>query len=165
MDSKILESEAVARICRAHGISRLSLFGSRLEGTARPDRDVDLLVDFVPGRTPGLIGMIRLSYPPQDAPIPNSSRLSISAAYAFRFIGFSTTPNRPLAPAKSRFHSAWPGSDGSAGCRTRWTSGWRAIHSARRTPVSQWRARRTAIVRRPRLARFASSGPTVCPSS
>ena len=57
MDSKILESEAVARICRAHGISRLSLFGSRLKGTARPDSDVDLLVDFVPGRTPGLIGM------------------------------------------------------------------------------------------------------------
>ena len=57
MHPKVLESEAVARICRAHGISRLSLFGSRLEGTARPDRGVDLLVDFLPGRTPGLIGM------------------------------------------------------------------------------------------------------------
>jgi uncharacterized protein len=41
----------------AYGIRRLSLFGSRLKGTARPDSDVDLLVDFEPGRTPGLIGM------------------------------------------------------------------------------------------------------------
>lgn len=57
MDPKVLASEAVARICRAHGIRRLSLFGSRLKGTARPDSDVDLLVEFVPGRTPGLIGM------------------------------------------------------------------------------------------------------------
>lgn len=57
MDPKMLESEAVARICRAHGVRRLSLFGSRLKGTARADSDVDLLVDFVPGRTPGLIGM------------------------------------------------------------------------------------------------------------
>ena len=57
MDPKELESEAVARICRAHGIGRLSLFGSRLEGTATPDSGVDLLVDFLPGRTPGLIGM------------------------------------------------------------------------------------------------------------
>lgn len=57
MDPKMLESEAVARICRAHGVRRLSLFGSRLKGTARTDSDVDLLVDFGPGRTPGLIGM------------------------------------------------------------------------------------------------------------
>lgn len=57
MDPKVLESEAVARICRAHGVRRLSLFGSRLKGTARADSDVDLLVDFAPGRTPGLIGM------------------------------------------------------------------------------------------------------------
>jgi len=57
MDAKVLESEAVARICRAHGVRRLSLFGSRLKGTARADSDVDLLVDFAPGRTPGLIGM------------------------------------------------------------------------------------------------------------
>jgi predicted nucleotidyltransferase len=57
MDPKVLESEAVARICRAHGVRRLSLFGSRLKGTARADSDVDLLVEFAPGRTPGLIGM------------------------------------------------------------------------------------------------------------
>lgn len=33
------------------------LFGSTLKGTARPDSDVDLLVEFEPGREPGLIGL------------------------------------------------------------------------------------------------------------
>ena len=47
----------LAPICRSHGIRRLSLFGSRLAGTARPDSDVDLLVEFEPGRVPGLLGM------------------------------------------------------------------------------------------------------------
>lgn len=57
MEPKVLEVEAVARICRVHGIRRLALFGSRLKGTARPDSDVDLLVEFEPGRVPGLIAM------------------------------------------------------------------------------------------------------------
>ena len=57
MNLKQLESPDVARICRAHGIRRLALFGSRLKGTARPDSDVDLLVEFEPDRVPGLLGI------------------------------------------------------------------------------------------------------------
>jgi predicted nucleotidyltransferase len=34
---------------RALGVARLALFGSVLRGEARPDSDVDLLVQFVPG--------------------------------------------------------------------------------------------------------------------
>lgn len=34
---------------RALGVSRLALFGSIARGDARPDSDVDLLVQFVPG--------------------------------------------------------------------------------------------------------------------
>lgn len=41
--------------CRANGIARLELFGSALRPDFRPDSDVDLLVTFAPGRTPGLI--------------------------------------------------------------------------------------------------------------
>lgn len=51
------DQEALAAFCRANGIRRLLLFGSRLKGTARPDSDVDLLVEFEPGRKPGLIGL------------------------------------------------------------------------------------------------------------
>lgn len=46
---------ALETVCRRHRIRRLSLFGSTLKGTARPDSDVDLLVEFEPGATPGLI--------------------------------------------------------------------------------------------------------------
>ena len=51
-------SEAeLAPVCRRHRIRKLSLFGSRLKGTARPDSDVDLLVEFEPNAVPGLLGI------------------------------------------------------------------------------------------------------------
>ena len=49
------DREALASLCRRHHIRRLALFGSTLKGTARPDSDVDLLVEFEPGQTPGLL--------------------------------------------------------------------------------------------------------------
>ncbi len=44
----------LVELCRRFHIARLELFGSRARGTAGPDSDVDLLVSFVPGCTPGL---------------------------------------------------------------------------------------------------------------
>lgn len=40
--------------CRRHHIRRLSFFGSVLRDDFRPDSDVDALVEFEPGHTPGL---------------------------------------------------------------------------------------------------------------
>ena len=40
------DHDALADICRRYHIRRLSLFGSTLKGSDRPDSDVDLLVDF-----------------------------------------------------------------------------------------------------------------------
>ena len=54
------DEQMLAAFCRAHGIRKLSLFGSMLKGTARPDSDIDLLVEFEPGRVPGLLGMASL---------------------------------------------------------------------------------------------------------
>jgi predicted nucleotidyltransferase len=51
---------ALAALCERHGIVRLALFGSTLKGAARPDSDVDLLVEFGPGATPGMLGMARI---------------------------------------------------------------------------------------------------------
>jgi predicted nucleotidyltransferase len=48
---------ALAALCRRHDIRRLSLFGSVLKGTERPDSDVDLLVEFTPGKEPGLLAL------------------------------------------------------------------------------------------------------------
>jgi predicted nucleotidyltransferase len=32
----------LAELCRRHGIRKLSLFGSELKGSARPESDIDL---------------------------------------------------------------------------------------------------------------------------
>jgi len=47
----------LTQFCRNHYILRLSLFGSTLTGNAGPDSDIDLLVEFEPGREPGLLGL------------------------------------------------------------------------------------------------------------
>jgi predicted nucleotidyltransferase len=46
---------SLADFCRSHHIRRLAVFGSTMRGTARTDSDVDLLVEFEAGETPGLI--------------------------------------------------------------------------------------------------------------
>jgi len=55
-----IDQDALAELCRRHRIRRLSLFGSVLKGTARPDSDVDLLVEFEPDAKPGLLGMAEI---------------------------------------------------------------------------------------------------------
>lgn len=48
-----IHREALAEFCRRHRIRRLSLFGSILRDDFRPQSDVDVLVEFEPGATPG----------------------------------------------------------------------------------------------------------------
>lgn len=45
--------DEIAAFCRRHHIKRLALFGSVLRDDFRPDSDVDVLVEFEPGHTPG----------------------------------------------------------------------------------------------------------------
>jgi predicted nucleotidyltransferase len=51
----------LAGFCRQHRIRRLSLFGSRLHGTARPDSDIDLLVEFDAGAKPTLFDLAEMT--------------------------------------------------------------------------------------------------------
>jgi len=46
-------SPKIEQFCRDHHIRRLALFGSALRDDFRTDSDVDILVEFEPGRTPG----------------------------------------------------------------------------------------------------------------
>jgi uncharacterized protein len=48
--------------CREHRIRSLRLFGS----AARNDSDIDLLVEFEPGPTPGLLGVAKLELELQE---------------------------------------------------------------------------------------------------
>ena len=47
----------LASFCRSRGIKRLAVFGSALRSDFGPDSDIDLLVEFEQGRTPGLLGI------------------------------------------------------------------------------------------------------------
>ncbi len=46
--------EQIAEFCRRHHIRRLAFFGSVLRDDFTPVSDVDVLVEFEPGKTPGL---------------------------------------------------------------------------------------------------------------
>ena len=52
-----LPDTAIAAICRVHQVKELSLFGSAARGEMQPNSDLDLLVDFLPGARPGLLGV------------------------------------------------------------------------------------------------------------
>lgn len=45
--------EALVALCRRHHIRKLSLFGSVLRDDFAPESDVDVLMEFQPGHTPG----------------------------------------------------------------------------------------------------------------
>ncbi len=52
--------EALAQFCSSHNINRLSFFGSVIRDDFGPDSDVDLLVDFEPGKEPGLFKLLEI---------------------------------------------------------------------------------------------------------
>ena len=58
--------DKIADFCRRHYIRKLSLFGSTLKGTNRPESDVDLLVEFEPGATPGLLTVAQIEFDLSD---------------------------------------------------------------------------------------------------
>ncbi|MBI4535855.1 MAG: nucleotidyltransferase family protein [Ignavibacteriae bacterium] len=45
--------QRLEEICRKYHVRKLSIFGSTLHGDARPDSDLDVLVEFIPGHVPG----------------------------------------------------------------------------------------------------------------
>ena len=49
-----LPKEKIADFCRRYHIRKLAVFGSALRKDFRPDSDLDVLVEFDPGHTPGL---------------------------------------------------------------------------------------------------------------
>ena len=63
-DAALVERERVISAIREHepelralGVTRLWLFGSLARGDARPDSDVDVLIDILPGRKFSLLDL------------------------------------------------------------------------------------------------------------
>jgi predicted nucleotidyltransferase/plasmid stability protein len=57
---ELVDRDALAAVCRRHHIHWLAVFGSHARGDARSGSDVDVLVDFEPGMTPGF-GIVRVA--------------------------------------------------------------------------------------------------------
>ncbi len=55
-----VDAAALADVCRRQHIEWLAVFGSSVRGDARADSDVDVVVDFAPGKTPGF-GLVRVA--------------------------------------------------------------------------------------------------------
>ncbi len=49
-----IPEDKIAEFCRRNHIRKLALFGSVLRDDFMPESDVDVLVEFEPGHTPGL---------------------------------------------------------------------------------------------------------------
>ena len=54
LDLDSLPLDAIAEFCKRNHIIRLSVFGSALRDDFTPESDIDILVEFAPGKTPGL---------------------------------------------------------------------------------------------------------------
>ena len=52
MDEVVLDT-----FCRRHGVRRLAVFGSVLGDRFSAGSDVDVLIEFEPGRVPGLVAL------------------------------------------------------------------------------------------------------------
>ena len=50
--------QAIAAFCERNDIRKLSLFGSVLTERFRDESDIDMLVEFEPGRVPGYFGLV-----------------------------------------------------------------------------------------------------------
>ena len=48
----------IAEICRRYHVRKMSMFGSAAIGQDRPESDVDLLVEFIPGKAPSGFALV-----------------------------------------------------------------------------------------------------------
>ena len=55
-----VSQERIASFCQRNGVRRFAIFGSALRADFRPESDVDVLVEFLPDRIPGLLGVARM---------------------------------------------------------------------------------------------------------
>ena len=53
-------ADRIEEFCRNNHVTKLALFGSVLRDDFGPDSDIDVLVEFEPGRVPGLLGLARM---------------------------------------------------------------------------------------------------------
>ncbi|NJS11912.1 MAG: hypothetical protein HC789_16810 [Microcoleus sp. CSU_2_2] len=74
-----IPKEKIEQFCQCHYIRKLSLFGSVLRDDFTPEIDVDFLVEFDPGKTPGLFNRTYAPRPKKLGFLRKSFAVRISA--------------------------------------------------------------------------------------
>ena len=107
MNQNILfPGDRLAEFCRANGIASLAVFGSALRDDFGPQSDIDLLVEFEPGQTPGLrfvehrcrtLGPVRQAGGHPDSPVCRTKSELHSQERVFSFRNFARGLSRYLA--------------------------------------------------------------------
>ena len=65
-DQLVAELRALRPLFEREGVAHMVLFGSRARGDHRPDSDVDLMIDVVPGRRLSMLSLIGLGHVVED---------------------------------------------------------------------------------------------------
>jgi predicted nucleotidyltransferase len=73
-----VDQRVLAELCVRHRIRRLSLFGSVLKGTNRPDSDVDLLVEFERDAHPTYLTLAQIEL--ELSPLLGGKRVDVRTA-------------------------------------------------------------------------------------
>lgn len=60
MEISAEQQRRIEALCKRYRVRALRLFGSAATGCERPDSDVDLLLDFEPGRAPSAFELVDL---------------------------------------------------------------------------------------------------------
>lgn len=55
-----IDDERLAAFCRANGVRRMAVFGSAIRSDFAASSDVDVLVEFETGHTPGLLRLAQM---------------------------------------------------------------------------------------------------------
>jgi predicted nucleotidyltransferase len=55
-----MPKKKLVEFCKRNHIRKLSIFGSAIRGELQPDSDIDLLVEFEEGHTPGLFSIVKM---------------------------------------------------------------------------------------------------------
>jgi uncharacterized protein len=56
----VIPEDSISQFCNKNQIKRLALFGSVLRDNFRTDSDIDVVVEFLPGKRVGMLTMARI---------------------------------------------------------------------------------------------------------